>query len=94
MNQSTNDNNIGIDNCRFAFRCTQTWDSLTNTEIESIRYCAECDRGVHLCKSDVELAEAISNNWCVAIACLNAAGEVTFPDRLLAVGQIATKYEV
>jgi hypothetical protein len=44
-----------------------TWDSLLTTSDKKIRYCTECDRGVHYCDDDAELNEAIRKNWCVAI---------------------------
>ena len=56
-----------IRNCRFAFRCPMIWEKLITTEQENIRYCSECDRGVHRCKTDEELAIAIKQNYCVAI---------------------------
>jgi len=56
-----------IRNCRFAFKCDKTWNSLIETDDELIRYCDSCDRGVHYCNSDEQLVQAITNNKCIAI---------------------------
>ena len=66
-NKTRYENPINIRNCNFAFRCTQTWNSLKKTEHKRIRYCSDCNRGVHFCKTDQELTKAIHKNWCVAI---------------------------
>ena len=44
-----------------------TWDSLLETSDSKIKYCHECDRGVHFCEDDEELNHALMNDWCVAI---------------------------
>lgn len=43
------------------------WDTLLETSDDRIKYCIECDRGVHYCETDDELNEALNKNWCVAI---------------------------
>lgn len=58
---------INIENCIFKFKCTKSWKSLLQTSDRKIRYCEECDRGVHLCKTDRELEIAKSKGWCVAV---------------------------
>ena len=58
---------ITIRNCIFAFKCTAKWDDLTTTENEAIHFCEECQREVHLCEDDAELAKAVRLNRCVAI---------------------------
>jgi hypothetical protein len=55
-----------IRNCRFAFRCTQQWDTLSATQNPRQRYCGECERHVVLCESDDELRAALRRNDCVA----------------------------
>ena len=62
-----NEDEFKIESCTFSFLCTKTWPSLTKTDLGSIRYCTECDRGVHLCKTEAEVIEAKNNKWCVAI---------------------------
>jgi len=56
-----------IRNCRFAFRCSQQWDTLSAGEHPRQRYCSECERNVVLCESDDELRAALRRNDCVAI---------------------------
>jgi len=58
---------MGIANCRFKFRCIQTWESLSPTEDRRIRHCSECAEDVHLCATDSQLAQAIKKGLCVAI---------------------------
>ena len=45
------------------------------TADSKIKYCPECDRGVHFCETDDELNEAQQNNWCVAINNQDAESE-------------------
>lgn len=60
---------VKIRNCEFAYRCTKTWDELTPFEdYATERVCSDCNKLVHLCTTDEELAEAIRANYCVAIA--------------------------
>jgi hypothetical protein len=54
-------------NCVFGFKCTAKWNDLDRTSNRSIRFCQECQKEVHLCLRDEELAEAIKLNRCVAI---------------------------
>ena len=56
-----------IRNCKFAFKCTRTWESLIETGQVDIRFCGDCQQAVHYCHTDGELAEAIRLNRCVAI---------------------------
>ena len=44
-----------------------TWDTLIETSEPSIRYCMDCDRGVHYCKDESELEHALKQDWCVAM---------------------------
>jgi hypothetical protein len=56
-----------IRNCRFAFKCTRTWESLIDTGRPDVRFCGECQQEVHFCHTDAQLAHAIRMNRCVAI---------------------------
>lgn len=49
-----------IRNCRFAFRCTQQWDTLSAGAHPRQRYCGECERHVVLCETDNELRAALA----------------------------------
>ena len=51
------------------------WDTLLETSDSKIKYCPECDRGVHFCDTDDELNDALENNWCVAINNQDAESE-------------------
>lgn len=74
-NDNSEAESVDIRNCRFAYRCPMTWDVLLKTENDAIRYCVECDRGVHLCKTDDQLSEAIKENKCVAVVIYTEDGE-------------------
>jgi hypothetical protein len=56
-----------IRNCRFAFRCSQQWETLSVGPHPRQRYCGECERHVVLCESDDELRVALRRIDCVAI---------------------------
>lgn len=58
---------LTIRNCVFAFKCTAKWDELTSTSDDKINFCQDCQREVHLCEDDEELATAVRLNRCVAI---------------------------
>ena len=60
-------NDLQIRNCVFAFKCKTDWDYLPDTEDPKIRFCNECTREVHLCKTDKDLVNAVKRNHCVAI---------------------------
>lgn len=82
-----------IRNCRFAFRCKQQWEDLTDTEDPRARFCGECQRRVVLCERDAELHEALRQNDCVAIpvTLLGAGPDCGEPSQLF-VGQVLTSY--
>ncbi|MBF0266561.1 MAG: hypothetical protein HQL46_14950 [Gammaproteobacteria bacterium] len=61
-----------IQNCQFKFKCTQTWDSLSETDEPQIKHCHDCNRDVHYCRDENELDIAIKKNWCVAIDALDS----------------------
>lgn len=58
---------MSIENCRFKFRCEQTWEGLTPTAHDQVRHCSECREDVHFCTTDEQLAQAIRQGHCVAI---------------------------
>lgn len=56
-----------ISNCRFAFKCTKTWESLSEIDSSpSVRYCDECETAVHLCTSEKEFVEHAKKNHCIS----------------------------
>lgn len=64
-----------IENCKVGFRCPKTLDSLVETADPAVRYCPECDRGVHLCQDSDELRHAMERGWCVVILTDQATGK-------------------
>lgn len=56
-----------IRNCPFRFDCSKTWDALQETEDMTIRFCEQCQRPVHYCKTQSELHEAIVKDQCVLV---------------------------
>jgi hypothetical protein len=80
-------------NCRFAFRCTQQWDTLSDTEDPRKRFCGECERRVVRCESDDELRAALGRNDCVAIpAVLLSIGTAIADAMPCFVGEVAQEY--
>jgi len=59
--------NTAIRNCIFAFRCDKTWDELEETNSKKIRFCGDCQREVHFCRTNKELKDAIVKNHCVTV---------------------------
>lgn len=58
--------NVSIRNCRFAFKCDKKWNDLIETEDSDIRFCNGCEKEVHFCADDDELARSVKLNRCVA----------------------------
>lgn len=58
---------ITIRNCVLAFKCTAKWHELTPTNDDNINFCEDCQREVHFCEDDDELAYAVRLNRCIAI---------------------------
>lgn len=82
-----------IRNCRFAFRGTQQWDSLSATKDPRKRFCGECERQVVLCESDDDLRAALRQNECVAIpAVLLSVGTGNADAGSTFVGEVPEEY--
>jgi len=60
-------NELTIRNCVFAFKCKRDWQGMQDTKDEKIKFCSDCNRQVHFCETDAELAKAVKFNECVAI---------------------------
>ena len=56
-----------IRNCHFRYRCHMEWEDLEDKGDPAVRHCALCDKDVHYCLTEAELARAITANLCVAI---------------------------
>jgi hypothetical protein len=53
-------------NCVLQYKCPNNWDNLKETEAEDIRFCGECQKEVHFCYGDDDLAKNIRLNRCIA----------------------------
>jgi len=60
------DEDLSIRNCRFAFKCEKKWNDLEDTEDHQIKFCNTCEKEVHFCNDDEELAKNVRLNRCVA----------------------------
>ncbi len=56
-----------IINCSLKYQCTNKWENLDTTNQPKVRYCRECDRGVHQCDDETEYQQAIKLKRCVAL---------------------------
>lgn len=86
-----------IRNCEFSFKCPKTWDALEKTPVESQRYCGQCQKIVHHCRSAAELQWAIVRNLCVAVEVLPSAQapSTTYSEdseHIMSVGVLNTVY--
>lgn len=65
----TNFRDSEILNCQvaFEFQCPKSWDSMTQTEHSSIRYCEVCSQNVYLCLTPDEFISNGKLGRCVAI---------------------------
>ena len=59
---------LTLRNCKFRFKCAQTWEALEKTDVATTRKCNVCHEYVYFVESDKRLLEAIKLNQCVAIA--------------------------
>lgn len=56
-----------IINCSLKYQCGNRWEDLDTTNQPKVRYCRECDRGVHQCDNEAEYQQAIKLKQCVAL---------------------------
>lgn len=68
-----------IRNCKLAYRCDRDWSKLTETDDPDERFCESCQRVVHFCHTDSDLAEAIRLNLCVAFQSNSTAPSMGVP---------------
>ncbi len=64
-------NSIDIRNCVYGFKCTASWDQMSETFVDNVKHCEVCDKNVYWVMNPSELSEAIKLNRCVAIAVEN-----------------------
>lgn len=57
-----------IHNCPLAKRCRMRWEKLEPFQGDAdIRFCNKCERSVHLCRTDEDLARHSALGHCVAL---------------------------
>ena len=61
------DKKIKIEQCTFAYQCPKSWDQLFRTNVDSVRFCDQCEKNVYLSNSSTEALEHASKGECVAI---------------------------
>jgi hypothetical protein len=61
------DSDIRIRNCIYGFKCDQSWDEMTLTKKENVRFCGNCEKEVFFVEKKGQLLKAIQLNRCVAI---------------------------
>jgi hypothetical protein len=54
-------------NCSIGFKCSQTWESLEEIGVKSVRHCKDCSREVVRCDTVSQLKSALSVNACIAV---------------------------
>ena len=84
---------ITIENCKLPFECPLEWGSLVKTELDNVMYCAKCDRGVHICRTDAELRIARSTNQCLAIVRLIKSRDGALVEDMYVGGEGESNYE-
>ena len=60
-----------IKNCQIKYKCDKTWETLAETSSPNIKYCLDCDRGVHYCKNESELIHALNQDRCIAMGIID-----------------------
>lgn len=65
---------IDLRNCKFGFKCNQSWFRLNETENKDIKFCSKCEKNVYMVHNNNELANAIQENKCVALRATNKPG--------------------
>ncbi|MGH8616917.1 MAG: hypothetical protein ACREUW_04450 [Burkholderiales bacterium] len=51
----------------FKIRCPMQWDAFIQTGREDVHFCWRCQKMVYLCETPEAIAEAHSQNRCVAV---------------------------
>lgn len=58
----------------FKFECTESWDTLTETVNENVRYCQRCDENVYLVEKSEEFVANAEKGNCVFSLPIRTAG--------------------
>jgi len=67
VTDTLDDSDIRIRNCIYGFKCDQSWDEMTLTKKENVRFCGNCEKEVFFVEKKGQLLKAIQLNRCVAI---------------------------
>ena len=66
-----------IRNCIWGFKCDKTLDKLTQTDVDTVRFCGHCQKEVYLCDDDESVVYSVFRNRCIAINADSFAGKFT-----------------
>lgn len=86
---ATNRVSWDIHHCPLAYKCRARWERLEPIQTDpTIRFCAACQRTVHLCLTDEDYTRHTALGHCVALVVLDigvahvgrALGEMDFDD--------------
>lgn len=67
---------ITIENCPVKTKCPKTWAQLTTTGNPTIRHCQQCEKSVHYCHDQHDIAEAAKYNRCIAVTYSEPSGQI------------------
>ena len=71
---TVSDEDTAIRNCIWGFKCQETWESLSETDDDDVRFCSKCQKEVFHCTDDDSLVSSIARNRCIAIDPKNFIG--------------------
>jgi len=65
-----------IRNCVVNFRrvCPETWERLSPTQVEGVKFCGTCSRQVFLCETAAAVLEHALSGQCIAKPMPNLSG--------------------
>lgn len=65
--------------CVMEYVCPKTWESLTVTNRDDVRFCNHCSKKVYLCASQEEVDSAAELRKCVAFDSVQLAANLDSP---------------
>ena len=74
----SDESDIKIRNCIYGLKCDQSWNEMTRTNKESVRFCQKCDKEVFFVEKKGQLLKSIKLNRCVAIKTLGSPEGLEF----------------
>ena len=85
-------NDVAKISCEFRFKCPKVWDNLQLTQQEGIRHCPECNRDVHLARTEEDFRRHADEGQRVAVRVLQAHGPEENPIEVCVVGNAEAPY--